>query len=78
MSSDAVKLELIQWLSRLEDKGLLAALLQFKKTSESRDWYEALSPQQREAIAQGEGDIKAGRVIAAEQLWAKYGRTAQD
>ena len=78
MSSEAMKLELIQWLSRLEDKGLLTALLQFKKTSEARDWYDGLSPDQREAIAQGEADIKAGRTIAAEQLWAKYGRTAQD
>lgn len=77
MSSDAMKLELIQWLSQLEDKGLLSSLFQIKKSSEAADWYDDLTEDQRAAIAEGEADLKAGRVISSEDLWMKYGRAAK-
>lgn len=77
MSSDAMKLELIQWLSQLEDKGLLTSLFQIKKINESADWYDELTEDQRAAIAEGEADLKAGRVISSEDLWKKYGRAAK-
>lgn len=72
-----MKLELIQWLSQLEDKGLLHALFQIKKSNESADWYDELTGDQRAAIAEGEADLKAGRVTRSEELWKKYGRTAK-
>jgi len=77
MSSDAMRLELIQWLSQLEDKGLLHALFQIKKSNESADWYDELTEEQRAAIAEGEADLKAGRVTSSEGLWKKYGRTTK-
>lgn len=77
MSSDAMKLELIQWLSQLEDKGLLTSLFQIKKINESADWYDELTEDQRAAIAEGEADLKAGCVISSEDLWKKYGRAAK-
>lgn len=77
MSTDAMRLELIQWLSQLEDKGLLASLLRFKQANEATDWYDALTDEQKAAIAEGEADIKAGRVKSSEEVWKKYGRTAK-
>ena len=59
MSADTMKLELIQWLSQLDDKGLLASLLHFKKANEAGDWYDTLTTEQRAATAEGEADIKA-------------------
>ncbi|MBX2981823.1 MAG: hypothetical protein WBB32_16635 [Flavobacteriales bacterium] len=72
-----MKLELIQWLSQLEDKGLLTSLFQIKKINESADWYDELTEDQRAAIAEGEADLKAGCVISSEDLWKKYGRAAK-
>ncbi|MGB3869520.1 MAG: hypothetical protein WA937_08675 [Flavobacteriales bacterium] len=72
-----MKLELIQWLSQLEDKGLLTSLFQIKKINESADWYDESTEDQRAAIAEGEADLKAGCVISSEDLWKKYGRAAK-
>ncbi|MFZ1666801.1 MAG: hypothetical protein WBO28_14170 [Flavobacteriales bacterium] len=77
MSTDAMKLELIQWLSQLEDKGLLNSLFQIKKSNETADWFDELTVEQRAAIAEGEEDLKAGRVTSSEDLWKKYGRAAK-
>jgi len=74
MSTDAMKLELIQWLGQLNDQGLLASLLELKKANEGDDWYGALTADQKAAIAAGEEDIKAGRVIPSAEVWKKYGR----
>lgn len=75
MSTDTMRLELIQWLTGLEDKGLLASLLRFKQANEATDWYDELSAEQKAAIAEGEADAKAGRVKASSDIWAKHGRT---
>jgi hypothetical protein len=77
MSTDAMKLELIQWLSQLDDKGLLNSLFQLKKTNETADWYDELTDEQRAAIAEGDADLKAGRVTSSEDLWKKYGRATK-
>lgn len=78
MSAEAMKLELIQWLSQLDDKGLLASLLHFKKANEAGDWYDALTTEQQAAIAAGEADLKAGRVRPSADVWKKYGRTPKN
>lgn len=70
-----MKLELIQWLTQMNDKGLLASLLQFKKANEAADWYDTLSLEQQAAIAEGEADIVAGRVRSSAEVWKKYGRS---
>jgi len=75
MSADTMKLELIQWLSQMDDKGLLASLLHFKKANEAGDWYDTLTSEQKAAIAEGEADIKAGRVKSFAEVWKKYGRS---
>jgi hypothetical protein len=78
MSAEAMKSELIQWLSKMDDKGLLASLLNFKKANEAADWYDELTDEQRAAIAEGEADVKAGRVKSSAEVWKKYGRTPKN
>ncbi|MCC6399269.1 MAG: hypothetical protein IT227_00765 [Flavobacteriales bacterium] len=75
MSAETMKLGLIQWLTQMNDKGLLASLLQFKKANEAADWYDTLSQEQQAAIAEGEADIVAGRVRSSTEVWRKYGRS---
>ena len=77
MSTDAMKLELIQWLFQVDDKGLLNSLFQLTKTHETADWYDELTDEQRAAIAEGDADLKAGRVTSSEDLWKKYGRATK-
>lgn len=72
-----MKLELIQWLSQLDDKGLLSSLLNFKKANEAGDWYDTLTAEQKAAVAEGEADLAAGRVTPAAEVWRKYGRASK-
>ena len=75
MSTNALRLELIEWLTQLNDKSLLTSLMQFKK-AEEKDWADDLSDEQIKSLERGLKDIKKGRVISSEALWAKYGRKA--
>ncbi|MBK6627305.1 MAG: hypothetical protein IPJ87_12215 [Flavobacteriales bacterium] len=77
MSTDAMKLELIEWLTRLNDPGVLASLLNWKKASEVKDWYTSLSPEQKASIDRGLADAAAGRTVTSEEVWKRYGRSAK-
>jgi len=46
------KIELIQWLSTLEDKSIIEKLLQFKK-EESKDWWNSISGKEKSSIEKG-------------------------
>ena len=46
------KIELIQWLSTLEDKSIIEKLLQFKK-EESKDWWNSISDEEKSSIKKG-------------------------
>lgn len=74
MKTDALKLELIQWLSNIDDEGTLWSLLLLKKASQTGDWADNLTSEQRKKIEAGLEDIRKGRVISRKKLWQKYGR----
>ncbi len=44
------KIELIQWLSSLEDKVIIEKLLQFRK-AQTKDWWETTSNQEKTSQA---------------------------
>ena len=46
------KIELIQWVSSLEDKNIIEKLLQFRKT-ETKDWWEDIEDKEKNSILQG-------------------------
>lgn len=77
MSTDAMKLELIEWLTKLNDPGVIASLLNWKKASEAEDWYTTLSTEQKASIDRGLADAAAGRTIPSEEVWKRYGRSAK-
>jgi hypothetical protein len=74
MKADALKLELMQWLANLDDKGLLQSVYSIKKMSEKKDWYDELSDENKELIKQGEREIKEGKTVSSEEFWKQYGR----
>lgn len=53
------KLELIQWLSTLEDNSVIEKLFEFRK-EETKDWWNTISPEEKKSIEKGisEADCK--------------------
>lgn len=46
----AVAHELIEWIRKLEDQGLLGSLLGIKKVTQQADWADSLSLEERRSI----------------------------
>jgi hypothetical protein len=74
MKSDSIKMELIEWLNGLDDAGILTSLLQFKKSTESKDWADNLTNDQIESLQRGLSDVTNKRLISGEDLRNSYGR----
>ncbi len=69
MGLEAIKLELIAWLSKLEDQDTIEYLKVVKDTQETqRDWWIDLTEYQKQGIERGIKDIKEGRTISQLQM----------
>ena len=76
MNSQTIKLELINWVSKLKDKKLLGSLSSIKDSTESGDWYESLNTAQKKSIEKGVQDHQKGRRLSNKQFWDRYGKQA--
>ena len=68
------KIELIQWLSSLEDRTTIDKLFQFRKT-ETKDWWEKISDQEKKSIAKGIKDAERNKLkphSSARKLYEKW------
>lgn len=74
MKAESIKNELMEWLSKLDDKSILTSLLQFKKSAESGDWSDNLTKEQLESLQRGLSDMEKGNVISSKDFWNSYGR----
>jgi len=74
MGHEALKLELIEWLSRLEDEDTIEYLKVVKDSSlKENDWWHELTANQKEAIDRGLKDIEEGRIVSHDEVKMKYG-----
>ncbi len=74
MGHDAIKLELIEWLTKLEDDETIQYLKIVKDSkSTEHDWWEDLSENEKKGIEKGLKDIEAGRVVSHDEVKSKYG-----
>jgi hypothetical protein len=74
MGHDAIKLELIEWLTKLEDDETIQYLKIVKDSkSTEHDWWEDLSENEKKGIESGLKDIEAGRVFSHDEVKSKYG-----
>lgn len=65
MKLEAIKLDLIAWLSKLEDQDTIEYLQVVKESQEAgTDWWDELTEVQKEGFEKGLNDIKEGRVIS--------------
>ncbi len=74
MGHEAIKLELIEWLTKLEDDDTLDYLKVVKDSSDSHtDWWHDLTEEQKSGIERGLKDIDHGRVHSHNDIKLKYG-----
>ena len=74
MRQEAIKLELIAWLSKLEDAETINYLKVVKESNKpGKDWWHDLTTTQKKGIGRGLKDIDAGRVVAHSDVRKKYG-----
>lgn len=74
MGHNALKLELIEWLTRLEDNEIIH-YLKIVKDSDSRgeDWWNGLTDEQKNGIERGLRDIDDGKTVSHEIVKQRYG-----
>ncbi|MCD4679124.1 MAG: hypothetical protein K8S00_01935 [Bacteroidales bacterium] len=76
MNIQTEKLNLIEWISRLNDTSLLEKLRKIKDDySKSTDWWDTLKIEEIESINRGLKDFEEGRVHShetAREIYEKY------
>lgn len=74
MGYEAIKLELIEWLTQLEDPETIEYLKIVKdsKTTDE-DWWDELSDSEKAGIMRGLNDIQNEQTVAHEDVMKKYG-----
>ncbi len=74
MANEATKLELIEWLSKLDDEDTINYIKVVKDSSNQKnDWWNDLTKEQMQGIERGLKDIDEGKVIPHDQVRKKYG-----
>lgn len=74
MGTEAIKTELIEWLTNLNDDKTILYLKLLKDSEISNtDWWYDLSQDQKSGLQRGLSDIDAGRVTLHEDIKLKYG-----
>ena len=75
MGHEAIKLELIEWLARLEDDETIQYLKVVKDSKPAdHSWWEDLTEYQKRAIEKGLKDIDEGRVTPHKDVKKKFAR----
>jgi len=74
MGHEAIKLELIEWLTKLDDSDTIDYLKIIKDSGFSdKEWWHDLTDEQKAGIERGLRDIDAGRVVSHEDVKKRYG-----
>ncbi len=72
MKAQSLKIELLEWLSSIEDIRLLSTLMQFKKATTEEDWAEKLTDDQLESLKRGISELNNKKVISSEDFWKDF------
>lgn len=68
------KLELIQWLSTVEDLNVIEKIISLRK-QETKDWWSIISESEKNAIEQGLKDADEGKLnphASAREIYEKW------
>jgi hypothetical protein len=73
MGYDAIKSELIEWLTKLEDGETIEYLKIIKDSKENdHDWWNDLTEEQKKGLERGLKDIDNGKVTPHAEVVKKY------
>jgi hypothetical protein len=67
------KLELIQWLSTLEDTSIIKKLIQFRK-EETKDWWDSISEEEKMSIEKGISEADNDQLKPQSEARKLYGK----
>ena len=73
MGQETIKLELIEWLTKLDSRETLAYLKIVKDSTSENDWWNDLNSEQLRGIERGLKDIDNGHVTSNNVVKEKYG-----
>ncbi len=74
MGQEAIKLELIEWLTKLDDNETIEYLKIVKDSkSTSNDWWNDLTENQKRGITRGLKDIEQGKTFSHDEIKNRYG-----
>nr|WP_315141961.1 hypothetical protein [uncultured Flavobacterium sp.] len=65
------KLELIQWLSTIEDSAIIQKIMDLRK-KESADWWNSISENEKQSIELGLEDAESGKLNEHSEARALY------
>ncbi len=69
-----IKIELIQWLTTLEDYSLIQKIVDLRK-NQSKDWWKKISQEEKESIEKGISDADRGKLNSqseARKIYEKW------
>ena len=73
MGLEAIKLELIEWLTKPKNEDTIQYLKVVKDANTDTDWRHDLSPEQKAGIERGLKDIDEGKVTLHEEVKKRFG-----
>jgi hypothetical protein len=71
MDIQAEKLQLIEWLARLNNTSVLKRFISLKKEQE-KDWWDQISADEKSEIEEGLGQADRGEVTPHKEVMDKY------
>ncbi|MDZ7658648.1 hypothetical protein [Fodinibius sp.] len=68
---NAVKEEVIEWISKPENEELLE-ILKLIKDASSEDWFDNLSKSEKKSISKGKSDFSKGNTLSSKEFWKQH------
>lgn len=74
LNKQNIKLELIEWLSTIEDSNIIEKIMDLK-IKENKDWWNSISENEKQSIENGLNDADSGKLnphSSARELYDKW------
>lgn len=67
-----VREELVEWISKPENKDLLETLKLMKEAATSGDWFDGLTEEEVQSIERGRKDHEKKDTLSSKEFWKKH------
>ncbi len=75
MNTQALKNEIMEWISRTNDNSLLKILKSIKDSNAgTTDWFDDLGQVEIDSLNRGIEDHEKGNILTSKEFWADHGR----